>query len=107
MGDGVSNGSVVDFGALSGVHFARLFVIAAETDEAGAPLPPHLFLLVDADVSKGRILRELVDTAGDGVDALFGHCVDYPVGAPSRGPRLPDPPPPRGEGGGRHGNTPG
>lgn len=27
MGDGVANGSVIDFGALSGVHFARLIVV--------------------------------------------------------------------------------
>ena len=27
MGNGVANGSVLDFGALSGVHFARLAVV--------------------------------------------------------------------------------
>jgi hypothetical protein len=81
MGDGVANGSVLDFGALTGVHFARLFVIPEETDESGRPLPAHLFLLSDFDVSKWRHLRELVETGGEGIDRLFGHCADYPAAA--------------------------
>ena len=32
MGDGVANGSVIDFGALDGVHFARLIMAPADTD---------------------------------------------------------------------------
>ena len=32
MGDGVANGSVIDFGALDGVHFARLMMAPADTD---------------------------------------------------------------------------
>jgi hypothetical protein len=75
MGDGVANGSVLDLGSLTGVHFARVFVVPAETDETGTALPAYLFLLVDADVSKGRILAELAER--EGIDALFGHCVDY------------------------------
>jgi hypothetical protein len=78
MGDGVANGSVLDFGALDGVHFARLFVVPAETDETGTALPAYLFLLVDADVSKGRILGGLAGS--EGIDALFGHCEGYPGG---------------------------
>jgi hypothetical protein len=80
MGDGVANGSVIDFGALSGVHFARLMVIDADTDQSGAPLPAHLFLLSDFDVSAARHLAELVDTAGEGIDRVFGHCDGYPTG---------------------------
>src|SRR5829696_909701 len=78
MGDGVANGSVIDFGALTDVHFARIFVIPAETDETGKPLPAYLFLLVDADVSKRRILAELAER--EGMDALFGHCEGYSAG---------------------------
>jgi hypothetical protein len=80
MGDGVANGTVVDFGALSGVHFARLVVVDADTDEAGAPLPAHLVLLSDIDVPAERHLAELVETAGDGLDRVFGHCEGYPAG---------------------------
>jgi hypothetical protein len=81
MGDGVANGSVLDLGALTGLHFARVFVVPAETDEAGKPLPAYLFLLTDTDVSKGRTLRELADETGGGIDALFGHCEGYPAAA--------------------------
>jgi hypothetical protein len=78
MGDGVANGSVLDFGAIEGVHFGRVFVVPAETDETGKALPAYLFLLVDADVSKARILSGLAQS--DGIDVLFGHCEGYSPG---------------------------
>jgi hypothetical protein len=88
MGDGVANGSVIDFGALTGVHFARLMVIDAETDQSGAPMPAHLILLSDLDIPAGRHLAELVDAAGEGIDRVFGHCEGYPTGTPTRDQRL-------------------
>ena len=87
MGDGVANGSVLDFGALSDVHFARLIVVD-EDDSSGEPLPASLVLLSDFDVSVETHLDELVDTAGDGIDRLFGHCEGYPTGEPTRDDRL-------------------
>jgi hypothetical protein len=88
MGDGVANGLVLDFGALSGVHFARLIVVDADTDHSGAPLPASLVLLSDFDVPVGTHLDELVDTAGEGIDRLFGHCEGYQAGEPTRDQRL-------------------
>jgi hypothetical protein len=88
MGDGVANGSVIDFGALTGVHFARVMVIGADKDSAGRPLPAHLFLLSDLDVPATEFLRELVDVAGEGIDRLFAHCDGYPEGAIRRDQRL-------------------
>jgi hypothetical protein len=88
MGDGVANGSVLDFGALSGVHFARLIVVDADRDHSGAPLPASLVLLSDFDVSRETHLAELVDTAGQGIDRLFGHCEGYPAGEPTWDERL-------------------
>jgi hypothetical protein len=86
MGDGVANGSLIDFGALSGVHFARLMVI---DEDAEARLPAHLFLLADLDVSADTHLAELVDTAGEGLDRILAHCEGYPAGgAASRNERL-------------------
>jgi hypothetical protein len=70
MGDGVANGSVVDFGALTGVHFARLAVVAEDQG-----LPAHLILLSDLDVSVARHLRELAEQ--EGIDRLFSHCEGY------------------------------
>ena len=39
MGDGVANGSVIDFAQLDGVHFARFVVLEETTDLDGKPLP--------------------------------------------------------------------
>jgi hypothetical protein len=70
MGNGVANGSVLDFGSLTGVHFARLAVV--EADEG---LPAHLILMTDFDVSRAQHLGELSER--DGIDRLFGHCEGY------------------------------
>ena len=70
MGNGVANGSVLDFGALTGVHFARLAVV--EEDQG---LPAHLILMSDFDVSAAKHLGELAEQ--EGLDRLFGHCKGY------------------------------
>ena len=72
MGNGVANGSVVDFGALSGLHFARMAVIPEDKGFAA-----HLILLTDFDVSAAKHLDELADQ--DGLDRLFAHCEGYPT----------------------------
>ncbi len=66
MGDGVANGSVIDFGALDGVHFARLIMAPADTDQSGARLPASVILLSDVDGAVDAHLEQLVETAGDG-----------------------------------------
>ena len=49
--EGAAGNSVLPFADLAGVHFARLFVIAASTDLDGAPLPACLFYMADVDGS--------------------------------------------------------
>ena len=88
MGGGVANGSVIDFGALTGVHFARLILVDEDRDHSGAPLPASLILLSDLDVPAEAHLAELVDSAGGGIDRVFGHCDGYPAGEPTRDDRL-------------------
>jgi hypothetical protein len=79
MGDGVANGSVIDFGALDGVHFARLMMVPADT---GAGFPASLILLSDFDGPVDAQLDGLVKTAGAGIDRIFGQCTGYPQGEP-------------------------
>ena len=79
MGDGVANGSVIDLGAPTAVHFARFILVDAATDLRGAALPAWLVYMADVDVSKQQHLVELVDKGGDGIDRLFGHCASYPT----------------------------
>jgi hypothetical protein len=88
MGDGVANGSVIDFGALDDVHFARLMMVPADTDVAGQRLPANLVLLSDFDVPIETHLAQLVETAGEGIDRVFGHCEGYPEGELTSGERL-------------------
>jgi hypothetical protein len=74
MGDGVANGSVLDFGALENVHFARLFMAPVDRD---AGLPASLILLTDFDGGADGQLVRLATAQGAGIDRVFGHCVDY------------------------------
>jgi hypothetical protein len=87
MGDGVANGSVVDAGALEGVHFARFILLEETADLRGEPLPATLLYMADLDVPREQHLGELVDEAGDGIDRLFAHCDGYPE-SPTRDRRL-------------------
>ncbi|HET9324887.1 MAG TPA: hypothetical protein VFO03_13495, partial [Gaiellaceae bacterium] len=77
MGDGVANGRVIDFESLTGVHFARIVVVPADTDPRGRPLPANLVYLTDLDVPPSHHLAELSRHFGEGVDRVFGHCDGY------------------------------
>ena len=88
MGDGVANGSVIDFGALDGVHFARVMLMPADAGPSGERLPASVVLLTDVDVPVEAHLEQLVDTAGAGIDRVFGRCEGYPDGEPSGPARL-------------------
>jgi hypothetical protein len=81
MGDGLANGSVVDLGVLEGVHFARFVLVDEAADLRGEPLPAWLVYMSDLDVSREQHLDDLVDSAGEGLDKLFGHCAGYPDSA--------------------------
>ena len=78
MGDGVANGSVLDLGALTDVHFARLFLLEGTTDLDGQPIPASLVYLSDFDVSREEHLAELA--AAPGLDDVFGRCEGYTAG---------------------------
>jgi len=75
MGNGVANGSVLDLGALSEVHFARIFLLEETTDLEGRALPASLLYLADFDVGRDRHLAELAQAPG--LDEVFGRCVSY------------------------------
>jgi hypothetical protein len=78
MGDGVANGSVIDFDSFEGVHFARLVLVPASDDLKGRRLQALLIYMSDLDVSVESHLADLVDRASSGVDELFGMCEGYP-----------------------------
>ena len=80
MGDGVANGSVIDFSGLTGVHYARIVLLEETVDLEGNPLPAQLILMSDLDVSPSKHLRELDTVAGEGIDRVFELCEGYTPG---------------------------
>ncbi len=88
MGDGVANGSVLDFGALDDVHFARLMMAPADSGRDGARLPASLILLSDFDCPVDTYLERLVQASGAGLDRVFANCAGYPEGEPSERERV-------------------
>ena len=70
--------SVVPFGSLDGVHFARL-VIVPPTSTAAANTGSSLAFLLDCDAPERDRLRQLVTSAGPGLDAVLGCCEGYPA----------------------------
>jgi hypothetical protein len=79
MGNGLANGSVLDFGQLSGVHFGRVLVLDEDRDLRGEVIPACLLLMTEADAPLDGHMRELATIAGEGLDELFGGCEGYPA----------------------------
>jgi hypothetical protein len=73
-----ADNDVLAFGALSGCHFGRVLHLPASTDLSGQAIGPQLLLFTDCDGSADDHLRQLVEVSGQGLDRLFGACVDYP-----------------------------
>jgi hypothetical protein len=76
--------SLVPFGRLERLHFARIVILDDQTlDDIkvyGLPrinYPKHLVILGDVDGPPGQFLAELAQIAGDGLRRLFSHCEGY------------------------------
>lgn len=84
--DHVDRWDVLPFEQLSGLHFARLVLFDPDRDLDGRPVPAQLALLTDVDAPLHNHLDELATICGDGLDAVFSHCVGYPqlASAPAR-----------------------
>jgi hypothetical protein len=77
-GAGGSAEAAVPFAQMTGVHFARLFLLPADVSGAGDPLPERLILMSDVDAPLERHLSELCDLGGPSLDAILRHCERYP-----------------------------
>ena len=80
--------ATLPFGLLPGCHFGRLLILPATQDLQGQTLDAHLVMLIDCDGSAQDMLEKLVATAGAGIDAVFGHCRDYPRSPAGAAERL-------------------
>ena len=77
-GQDAANNSLVPFGKLPTVHFARFFILDANNDLQGQPLSPRLVLDADVDGAEDAFLAGLCDLASTGLDTLYAHCQGYP-----------------------------
>jgi len=77
MSDNAACNSIIPFGKFSNIHFARLFVLDESIDLSGRLIPPCLVFMSECDAPLDRLLNELVDIAGEGLDKVYSHCVDY------------------------------
>src|SRR5436190_21195093 len=89
MGNNVAQNDVIPFVKLSNIHFARLFVLNESIDLNGTGISPSLVFMAECDAPLDRLLNELVDKAGGGLDKIYKQCVDYPADSEiSRARRL-------------------
>lgn len=65
---------VLPLGAFPGLHFAS--VVLHDRD----PQRPLLVFEANVDGTIEALIEQLVEVAGDGVDALWSHCAGYPEG---------------------------
>lgn len=95
MGKDPGGNSLLPLAALPRTHFARLVLLEATRDLSGRSIDPQLLYIADVDEPDAEVsglqacLEELVDVAGQGLDAVFGPCIGYPRGGPvGRAQRL-------------------
>jgi hypothetical protein len=79
MGNNVAQNDSIPFGKLSTIHFARLMVLDESIDLNGAVISPSLMFMSESDAPLDRLLNELVDRAGEGLDEIYSHCEGYPT----------------------------
>jgi hypothetical protein len=65
-------------GSVPGVHFSRLVYVPGGQDLAGATIPDSVLYTADVDGTAHQHVTALGERAGDVLDAVFGHCADYP-----------------------------
>ncbi len=79
MSNNVARNDIIPFGKLSNIHFARLFLLDESIDLNGMVITPGLVFMGECDAPLDRLLNELVDIAGDGLDKIYSHCEGYPA----------------------------
>ncbi|MGI9147060.1 MAG: hypothetical protein ACR2IK_10985 [Chloroflexota bacterium] len=77
-GQDAANNSLLPFGKIPNVHFARFFIIDAAFDLQGHPLSPRLILDADVDGQGSAFLAALCSVASAGLDSVYAHCTGYP-----------------------------
>ena len=79
MSNDAAQNDVIPFGKFSTIHFARFVLLDESIDLHGAVIPAALAFMVECDAPLHRLLLELVDMSGAGLDKIYSHCEGYPV----------------------------
>lgn len=84
IGKDPAQNTVLPFGALPNVHFARLLVLPESVDLDGGVIPAKLVISTNVDGSVRQHVRDLAHAVPEGLDQVFGHCEGYPAGDAAR-----------------------
>ncbi|MEX2610952.1 MAG: hypothetical protein WEA24_13465 [Gemmatimonadota bacterium] len=77
-GTDVEDNTIVPFGKLTRVHFARWLVFDEATEVRGRTIPATLVFCSNYDEPLQDHLAEMIRVAGPGLDRIYGHCAGYP-----------------------------
>jgi len=80
IGRDPASNAILPFGKMARLHFCSPVIIPYNKWD------PRSLLMFEGDVDGpvADFLKDLVDVAGDGVDAVFRHCEGFPSGAADR-----------------------
>lgn len=78
VGADVEHNALFPFERLGNVHFARFVILDEAKDVHGNVIRPSLVFASNVDAPLDAYLDQLVTTAGEGLDRIYGHCEGYP-----------------------------
>ncbi|GHO96684.1 hypothetical protein KSF_067320 [Reticulibacter mediterranei] len=81
MNVNAAQNDLIPFGTFSTIHFARLLVLDQAIDLDGGLIAPELVLIGECDAPLDRVLKQLVNEAGEGLDRIYQHCEGYSTGS--------------------------
>jgi len=70
--------AAMPFGQMTGVHYARFFLLDADVAPDGTRLAERLVLMSDVDAPLDRHLTELAERGAAALDRVLRHCDGYP-----------------------------
>ncbi|MBB3229272.1 hypothetical protein [Halomonas stenophila] len=76
-----ADNTILPFGQLEGVHFARWVLLPVAHRRGGRHYPAQLVLTANLDGDAEAALEAIVVLGGARLRALLAHCADFPVGA--------------------------
>ncbi len=81
IGGNAAGNAAIPFGRFDQLHFARLVLLDPVVDLDGTSIAGKLVFFADIDGPAAPFLRQLVDTAGDGLDTVLRYCDGYTTGS--------------------------